>query len=1122
MNDMKKRILLLAFGLTMLTLPTTLRAGALATPSYFFIHEFYDGHVLCVDDGGTPRIAHADSLSIIGRAVWAATKSSGYYTLMNTSSGKFLLASTANAWSTVTGTSSTTTGLWDVQTGLSQFVRTRYKSAGTALGADFSSDKYKGVYYNKSGTCMDRFHVVPALKKNNVYDPAYSLKVFKSEAYVNKQGVTEIDDYQVGEAVTLNTRVDYHIYSSTPFDGGSINITNEEAWVVFDNVRPSKVVSTYLRYITINGVTAVDGVNVRVEIFLDGAAVIPTTSATVPFVGYTGTGFTGESFDVSQYDGTNSDLGSRRNRMRSFKLRRGYMATVSTGVNGTGYSRVYVADHADKEIDTLPTETDQRITAVYVKRWHYTSKKGWNAGDAADWNALTCTWRYNWNCNEQTTYDSEYIPIRQKLWWPGWDDINARYNSTAVLSYNEPNHSEQHQDDGVISSSTAAANTPQFFAFGGRIGAPAETTSSWTYEYIDAVDKAKYRCDFVPFHCYWDPSSYADSTAWKNSLKSIHTRTKRPLWITEWAIGASWTSKTWSSYEEYRDAIFPVLAMMENNPWIERYAYYNYDTGGNDGTGWRRAIINDENWLTPAGEVYRKIKSTFSYNDAYAYVPTYTQPDISKPVLYVFVSERENRLVLEIENPNTDWTDYVKVQLLVGSTWQDLYIGTDREHFDNTMLTYELSLDDYPVTLDDSFRAIVTTLGKTASSTSETAQPMICFFGENVYLQNVASGTFMAAGNNWGTSAVLSATDGVDFAVECTTLYRFDSQVSNGGDAHYMGSVTPGNTLYLDGAAGDYNVAFTDNGEAYTIGYTSGNATYYLGYNASSPTQVATNLTNAGSSAAWWRFLTREAMVAEMEEDMLEASASNPVDVTRYFYDASFNRNDLRSSSRWKGNPAIGGYSSSAGANFCAEKYNCKFDVYQTVDVLPGTYRITLNGFYRNGNTAGAASKRSAGTEALNALFYANDTEVPLVSIFEDAQTTSGDAFKASSTYGYVPNDMASAAHAFDGDYYRNELTVVVTADNPVLRVGVRKTAEVSEDWAIFDNLKVYCLGVTPTYKRGDVNLDGSINVADVTALVSIILGSQPAGNVGNGDLNGDGQINVADVTALVSLILGN
>ncbi len=59
----------------------------------------------------------------------------------------------------------------------------------------------------------------------------------------------------------------------------------------------------------------------------------------------------------------------------------------------------------------------------------------------------------------------------------------------------------------------------------------------------------------------------------------------------------------------------------------------------------------------------------------------------------------------------------------------------------------------------------------------------------------------------------------------------------------------------------------------------------------------------------------------------------------------------------------------------------------------------------------------------------------------------------------------------------------------------------------------------------GDVNKDNDITIADVTALVNIILGKdngpEPLYNHDAADVNGDGDITIADVTALVNIILG-
>jgi len=63
----------------------------------------------------------------------------------------------------------------------------------------------------------------------------------------------------------------------------------------------------------------------------------------------------------------------------------------------------------------------------------------------------------------------------------------------------------------------------------------------------------------------------------------------------------------------------------------------------------------------------------------------------------------------------------------------------------------------------------------------------------------------------------------------------------------------------------------------------------------------------------------------------------------------------------------------------------------------------------------------------------------------------------------------------------------------------------------------------TPTATTGDVNNDGEVNIADVNALISIILGNSTADDYeGVADVNGDDEINIADVNAVIAIILGS
>lgn len=67
--------------------------------------------------------------------------------------------------------------------------------------------------------------------------------------------------------------------------------------------------------------------------------------------------------------------------------------------------------------------------------------------------------------------------------------------------------------------------------------------------------------------------------------------------------------------------------------------------------------------------------------------------------------------------------------------------------------------------------------------------------------------------------------------------------------------------------------------------------------------------------------------------------------------------------------------------------------------------------------------------------------------------------------------------------------------------------------WNKFANIAEYNIGLA-----GDVDGDGTVDVADVTTIVSIILGNDTENNAA--DVDGDGTVDVADVTTIVSIIL--
>ena len=55
----------------------------------------------------------------------------------------------------------------------------------------------------------------------------------------------------------------------------------------------------------------------------------------------------------------------------------------------------------------------------------------------------------------------------------------------------------------------------------------------------------------------------------------------------------------------------------------------------------------------------------------------------------------------------------------------------------------------------------------------------------------------------------------------------------------------------------------------------------------------------------------------------------------------------------------------------------------------------------------------------------------------------------------------------------------------------------------------------------GDVNADGSVDVADINCAINVILGIEPASKYeGRSDVNGDNDTDVADINLIINIIL--
>ena len=223
----------------------------------------------------------------------------------------------------------------------------------------------------------------------------------------------------VSSEVTISTDVDYQITGATPFtEEGLVNITNtENAVLIFTQVKPSVVISKWLSQVQINGEKAVNGRNCQVKLYNRGAIVMPHGDSFKPLTVYTEQRYQGESCD--DYGTENSGgymntltTAKLNNRIRSFKLKRGYMVTFSTRASGRGYSRCFIAADKDLLVPSLPAVLDQKITSYRIFKWYDTGKPQLAAagGDNDACSALNVTSTYTWGTTGDMSPNVENVP----------------------------------------------------------------------------------------------------------------------------------------------------------------------------------------------------------------------------------------------------------------------------------------------------------------------------------------------------------------------------------------------------------------------------------------------------------------------------------------------------------------------------------------------------------------------------------------------------------------------------------------------------------------------------------------------------------------------------------------
>ncbi len=465
---------------------------------------------------------------------------------------------------------------------------------------------------------------------------------------------------QVNESVQLSADIDYIITGTKPFTTtGSVDIVNtEHAVLIIANLKPSQVISRWLSNVYINGEKAVDGENCQVKMYGRGTIIFPYSKDMSPLTCYTEQNFGGEScsdYTEGHSGGYMKTLNASllNNQIRSFKLKRGYMVTFAIGTSGWGYSRCFIADQEDLEVKTLPSILDQRISSYRIFKWFNAHKAGIaESNDLNVVNALNASWCYRmWPDPQGLDFrpDCEYVPHHYKENYPTYGSLGTKEFSCHIKGNNEPGNSA---DEAPCDVDAVLANWEDAMRTGMRLLSESSHDGSMNHlkAFIDSIDARGWRCDVLDLHCYWTTGQYNSLTWYSDNYGN-----GRPIWVSEWIWGASW-NRNGAFGDGVTDSQIisetnNLLNILNNNPRVERYAYWNSES--------KARIYN--NGLTELGKDYAVTNAGLGYNPANEFIPKDTRLEGLSELTNLYNRKNET-VALSWSDPNGDLIGTINVQ----------------------------------------------------------------------------------------------------------------------------------------------------------------------------------------------------------------------------------------------------------------------------------------------------------------------------------------------------------------------------------------------------------------------------------------------------------------------------
>jgi len=138
----------------------------------------------------------------------------------------------------------------------------------------------------------------------------------------------------------------------------------------------------------------------------------------------------------------------------------------------------------------------------------------------------------------------------------------------------------------------------------------------------------------------------------------------------------------------------------------------------------------------------------------------------------------------------------------------------------------------------------------------------------------------------------------------------------------------------------------------------------------------------------------------------------------------------------------------------CISFYNGNFDLHQTLKGLPhGTYRLSVQGFYRTTDNGTAYNAHQNGQEDITASLYAGPNSQKLMSLYDASidYNANGRCYTPDNIH-YYPDGKEAALSAFSEGLYYN--TLIFEAQGEI-KIGVKCSETKNNNYCVLDNFKL-------------------------------------------------------------------